>query len=137
MRAFAGHGFAVEICPGFDPATWGGGCLPFRVDRAPPELTGVRLGGPAVAGFEIAFGPQSAHLRTAAGRTTTDFALQCVGAALLAGLTGGEYIDDQNELVCGPAEALAAAEREVRAFLAAAGPEELATHPFPGWSALM
>src|SRR6516162_3440284 len=99
-REFAERGFDVQIYPDFDPQTWEGGFLPFRVAEAPYELTGVNLHDPVVAGFEIDFRGESAHLRTAMGRTTLDFALQCVGAAILAKLSGGEYVDDQNGLIC-------------------------------------
>src|SRR4051812_684955 len=90
-REFATLGFDVEIDPSFDPRTWVGGFLPFRVAKAPRELIGVILNEPVVSGFEIGFGNESAHLRTAMGRTTTEFALQCFGAAILAKLSGGEY----------------------------------------------
>jgi hypothetical protein len=135
-REFVSLGFDVEIYPGFDPRTWRGGFLPFQVTKAPRELIGVDLDVPVISGFEIEFEIESAHLRTAMGRTTTEFALQCFGAAILAKLSGGEYIDDQNGIVCEPANAFVAAEKEVRYYLSTAGAKELAKHPFPGWAAL-
>lgn len=135
-REFAALGFAVEIYPRFDPDTWKGGFLPFRVVNAPPQLIGVELHEQVVSGFEISFGPESAHLRTAAGRTTTEFALQCFGAAILAKMSGGQYFDDQNGLACNAVDAFHAAMKEVKLYLRSARTEELAQHPFPGWAAL-
>jgi hypothetical protein len=135
-RALAAHGFEVEIFPTFDPATHGGGVLPFRVVRVPHPLVGMKLDRPAVAAFEVRFDADGAHLWTGVARTTLDFALQCVGAAALAELVGGEYVDHYSGVVYPSAEAFAVAEREVRSFVASAGEDELATQPFPGWSAL-
>jgi hypothetical protein len=135
-RALAARGFEVEICPAFDPATHGGGFLPFRVARAPRALIGVDLDQPAVAGFEVAFDVKGARLWTGTGRTALDLALQCVSAAALAELAGGEYVDHYSGVAYGGAEAFAAAEREAQGFVRSASGEELATHPFPGWPAL-
>ena len=135
-REFAALGFDVEIYPGFDPQTWKGGMLPIRVTKAPRELIGVDIDEPVISGFEIDFEIESAHLRTAAGRTTVEFALQCLGAAILTKLSDGEYIDDQNGIVCKATDAFVAAAKETRYYLSTAGAEELAKYPFPGWAAL-
>lgn len=135
-REFAAIGFDVEIYPRFDPATWAGGFLPFRVTKAPFEYIGVEPHEPTVSGFEMDFETDSAHLRTAMGRTTTEFALQCFGAAILAKLSGGQYFDGQNELVCEALEAFEAARSEIKRFLAAADPREFVSYPFPGWDQL-
>jgi hypothetical protein len=99
-------------------------------------LIGVNLEEPVAAGFEIRFDRESAHLGTAMGRTTIDFAQQCFGAAILAKLSGGEYTDPQNGLGCDALDAFGAAEVEVKNNLNSARPEELAKHQFPGWAAL-
>jgi hypothetical protein len=135
-RALASHGFEVEICPGFDPTTHGRGFVPFRVARAPRLLVGADLDGPVVAGFEVRFDADGAHLWTGAGRTTLDLALQCVGAAALAELAGGEYVDHCSGVAYRGAEAFAVAERQVQGFVASASEAELVVRPFPGWSAL-
>ena len=71
-REFFALGFDVEVYPGFDPQTWKGGFLPFRVTKAPCELIGIDFDVPVISGFEIEFETESAHLRTAYGRTTTE-----------------------------------------------------------------
>ena len=134
--AFRAQGLQVEIYPKFSPETWGGGFLPFRVIAAPGDLIGFTLKQPALAGFEISFSSGSAHLRTAAGRSTTEFALQCVGGATLAALCGGHYVDDQNGIVCEGRDALEAALSEIRAFVKSADERERVTHAFPGWAKL-
>ena len=135
-RAFRGQGFEVEIYPTFSPETWGGGFLPFRVTAAPHALIGLGLTQPAISGFEISFRGEGAQLRTASGRSTTEFALQCIGGATLALLCEGQYIDDQNGIVCGGSEALGTAISETRAFVASADEQEKVSHPFPGWEKL-
>lgn len=135
-REFASHGFDVEVYPKFEHKTWAGGFLPFRVARAPVALVGVTLDQPVVSGFELTFSKDAAHLRTSNGRTTTEFALQCLSGAILAKVCGGHYIDDQNGITCSPMEAIAAAIKETKEFLKTAREHELAKHPFPGWAAL-
>lgn len=135
-RSFRDQGFDVEIYPDFSPRAWQGGFLPFRVAAAPRDLIGTSIDEPIIGGFEISLTDESAHLRTASGRSTTDFALQCVGGATLAALCGGYYVDDQNGIACPGEEALAAAMEEVRAFLESADDDEKKTERFPGWSAL-
>ena len=134
--AFHTQGLQVEIYPKFSPETWNGGFLPFRVLAAPTDLIGLTLEQAALAGFEIAFSAESAHLRTAAGRSTIEFALQCVGGATLAALCGGHYVDDQNGIVCEGRDALEAALLEIRAFVESAAEDEKVTHAFPGWEKL-
>lgn len=135
-REFTAFGFDVEIYPSFDPRTWTGGFLPFRVAKAPARLIGVELDEPVISGFEVGFEADFAHLRTAMGRTTTEFALLCFGAAILAKLSGGEYFDDQNGLVCNAVDALVAAEKEVTCYRRTASTDELTKHPFTGWTEL-
>lgn len=135
-EAFRAQGLQVEIYPKFSPETWRGGFLPFRVLAAPADLIGFALKQPALAGFEISFGPESAHLRTASGRSTTEFALQCVGGATLAILCSGHYVDDQNGIVCDGPDALEAALSEIRAFVKSAKEKEKVAHAFPGWEKL-
>jgi hypothetical protein len=44
-----------------------------------------------ISGFEVDFGPESAHFRTAMGRTIAELILQYYGAACLAVVTKGVY----------------------------------------------
>ena len=136
-REFAAIGFEVEIYPGFSPDSWDGGFLPFRVVAAPEEYIGLKLSETALSGFEIDFSPDSAWIHTSMGRTTTEFALQCLGAALLAKLCGGEYFDGQNGLECAGVNALEAVKKEIAAYLPHARKHGgLTSYPFPGWEAL-
>ena len=111
--AFARHGFDLEFPPGVDVKHWTQGNMPFRVHRAPEELIGFVLPGDALAKVEIFFRDKIAHFRTAAERSTTEFAIQCVGAALVASLTKGMYADEQNGVIANGDEALLAAKSEV------------------------
>jgi hypothetical protein len=89
------HGFSVEILPSFDPATWQGGFLPIKLIVIPDKYL---FGLPKeiqISGFEVYFGSQSAHFRTASGRTIAELILQCYGAACLAVITNGVYHDPQ------------------------------------------
>ena len=137
-RKYAALGFEVEIYPGFSPDSWAGGFLPFRVAAAPELYLGLALGEPAVSGFELLFTADSAHLWTGVGRTTTEFALQCVGAATLAQICEGEYHDDQSGACYSGPEAVGVAKKEIASFLPLAQKARaLISHPFPGWESLM
>lgn len=133
---FAAQGFEVEIYPQFSPDTWEGGFLPFRVVSAPVELIGLHMATPCVSGFEVDFTPESACLQTSMGRTTTEFALQCIGAATLAQMCGGQYIDNQNGLTCNSDDAQAVAIAEIKKYLSTASDKEKTGHEFPGWEQL-
>jgi hypothetical protein len=135
-REFATHGFDVEIWPPFDPNIWKGGFLPFRISQAPHDLIGVHLSEAIISGVEVSFYTNTASFSSHLGRTTTEFALQCIGAATLAELCNGQYDDGQNAVFCNGQEAIEAAKAEVRRFLAAALPKHLATAKFPGWDRL-
>jgi hypothetical protein len=134
-QAFRAHGVELEIWPSFQPATWQGGFLPMRLRGAPAELVGVPISEDAAAGIEVWFDESGAYFRSAAGRTTTEFALQCLGAALLAELGNGSYFDPQAGETHASADAVAAARREIESFVAGAEDEELLVQPFPGWAA--
>jgi hypothetical protein len=136
VSAFLRLGFTVEICPGFDACDWNGGFLPFRVSSAPQELIGFQLPNDAASGFEVWFTERDAHFRSAMGRPTTEFAMQCMGAATLAELTGGAYVDPQSGIRALGQQAVEAAGNEIRNFLENAGPRERIHYEFPGWEEL-
>jgi hypothetical protein len=135
-EGFRRHGFEVEVMPGFDPSTWEGGFLPCRVLAAPEELVGITLPDPGVSGFELSFEKKEAYFRSASGRPTTEFAMQCLGAALLAEATGGSYDDPQAGKKYRGAAAIDAALDEIRMFVPTARPHERVHHSFPGWAEL-
>jgi len=88
---------------------------------------------PASSGFEISFSRDSAHLRTASGRSTMDLAVQCIGGATLALVCEGHYVDDKNDLVCFGKDAIDAAIAEISAFVATAEDDEKTMEAFSGW----
>jgi hypothetical protein len=128
------HGFAVEILPSFDQATWQGGFLPIKLSLIPDKYL---FGLPKViqiSGFEIDFGPESAHFRTAMGRTLVELTLQCYGAACLAVITKGIYHDPQSgESFEGPS-AIRRADWEIMAYLPYIDQHARAQHVFTKWS---
>lgn len=132
-HALAEQGLHVEICPGFSPTSWGGGYLPFRLQSAPTSLLGVELNVSVLAGFELHFYQGGVCLMTGSGRSTADMALQCLGAATLAELTGGTYEDPQSGAQHNARAARDVAVKEILRFTAAATPAELILRPFPGW----
>jgi len=136
VAEFAKHGFDVEIWPDFDPTDGQAGFLPFRVRQAPEELIGFELPGDALSGFEVIFTECEAQFDSGMGRSTTEFAMQCIGAATLAMLTGGWYEDSQNDIEVSGTDALEAAKREIGSFLEFTGERGRVHDEFPGWEAL-
>jgi hypothetical protein len=128
------HDFVVEILPSFDPATWQGGLLPMKLAAMPEKYL---FGLPKViqiSGFEVAFGPASAHFRTAMGRTLAELILQCYGAACLAVITNGVYHDPQTGESFECAAALQRADWEIMAYQPYIDQHARAQHVFTQWS---
>ena len=128
------HGFGVEILPRFDPASWQGGFLPIKLTAMPekylfglPKMT-------QLSGFEIRFGPQSAHLRTAMGRTLAELILQCYGAACLAVITNGVYHDPQTGESFEGVSAIQRADWEIMAYQPYIDQNAQAQHAFTMWA---
>jgi hypothetical protein len=128
------HGFSVEILPSFEPATWQGGFLPIKLAAIPDKY---RFGLPQViqiSGFEVDFGPESAHLRTAMGRTVAELILQCYGAACLAVITNGVYQDPQTGDSFEGASAIQRADWEIMAYQPYVDQRARTQHEFRQWS---
>jgi hypothetical protein len=128
------HGFVVEILPSFDPATWQGGFLPIKLVALPdkylfglPKIT-------QIAGFEVSFGPEWAHFRTAMRRTLAELILQCYGAACLAVSTDGVYHDPQTGESFEGASAIQRADWEIMAYQPYIDQYARAQHAFTQWS---
>ena len=141
QSSLAREGFEVEICPDFQPATWEGGFLPMKVISAPEALIGLPLDETTVSGCEVRFdegegGKRVAAFRFGDGGPTTEHAIVCMAAALLAELTNGTYVDPQAGTETPGREAVAAAKATIGAFLENAGPEQFVHHAFPGWAEL-
>jgi hypothetical protein len=128
------HGFSVEILPSFDPASWQGGFLPIKlIAMADKYLFGL----PKViqiSGFEVDFGPESAHFRTAMGRTLAELILQCYGAACLAVITNGVYHDPQTGESFEGASAMQRADWEIMAYQPYIDQRARVQHVFTQWS---
>ena len=128
------HGFSVEILPSFDPASWQGGFLPMKLIAIPDKYL---FGLPKViqiSGFEVDFGPESAHFRTAMGRTIAELILQCYGAACLAVVTKGVYHDPQTGESFEGASAVQRADWEIMAYQPYMDQHARVQHAFTQWS---
>lgn len=128
------HDFSVEILPSFDPAIWRGGFLPIKLTALPDKYM---FGLPKViqiAGFEVDFGPESGHFRTAAGRTIAELILQCYGAACLAVITNGVYHDLQTGDSFEGASAIQRADWEIMEYQPYIDHDARAQHAFTQWS---
>jgi hypothetical protein len=128
------HGLSVEILPSFTPNTWQGGFLPIKLVAIPDKYL---FGLPKVvqiSGFEVSFGPQSAHFRSAMGRPLAELILQCYGAASLAVITNGGYHDPQTGESFEGASAIGRADWEIRAYEPYIDHRARAQHEFTKWS---
>jgi hypothetical protein len=128
------HGFSIEILPSFEPDNWQGGFLPIKLVAMPDKYL---FGLPKViqiSGFEVSFGSESAHFRSAMGRPLAELILQCYGAASLAVITNGVYHDPQTgeSLVC--ASAIERADCEIMAYEPYIDEHARAQHEFTKWS---
>jgi hypothetical protein len=132
-RLLKRHEIDCEIDPSFSPANWQGGFLPFKVISIPRKLIDADLESPAISGFEVDFDANRAFLRSAMGRTCTEFALLCLCAAELAIATDGQYHDPQSGQSYSGDGAREAALAEIEATLNFDGAADRIQHPFDGW----
>lgn len=110
------HGFSIEILPSFNRESWQDRFLPIKLLSMPAKY---RFGLPDVvqiSGFEVGFGPESAHFRSASGRPLAELVLQCYGAASLAVITDGVYHDPQTGESFEGAAAINRADWEILAY---------------------
>ncbi len=128
------HGFSVEILPSFNPDTWQGGFLPIKLVSMPDKYI---FGLPKVtqiSGFEVSFGPESAHFRSAMSRPLAELILQCYGAACLAVITNGVYYDPQTSESFQGASAVSRADWEIMAYKPYIDDHARTQHKFGKWS---
>jgi hypothetical protein len=128
------HGFSVEILPSFDPDSWKGGFLPIKLVSMPDKYL---FGLPKVvqiSGFEVSFGPESAHFRSPMGRPLAEMILQCYGAASLAIVINGTYFDPQSGESFEGAAAIKRADWEIMAYEPYIDHHARAQHEFTKWS---
>lgn len=131
--SLAKYGIQCEIHPDFSPHNWGGGFLPFKIDKMPSDLIDAELAPPAISGFEVDFDDKTVFFRSPMGRTCTEFALLCLCAVELASMTSGEYHDPQSGLSYRGDEAVNAALDEIKETLAYPGTADRVQYPFKGW----
>ena len=128
------HGFCVEILPSFNPDTWQGGFLPIKLVSMPDRYL---FGLPKIAqisGFEVSFQPESAHFRSAMGRSLAELVLQCYGAASLAVITNGVYLDPQTGESFEGVSAISRADWEIMAYELYIDDDARVQHEFTKWS---
>lgn len=87
-----------------------------------------------ISGFEVGFGPESAHFRTAMGRTVAELILQCYGAACLAVITNGVYHDPQTGESFEGVSAIRRADQEIMAYQPYMDQYARTQHVFTQWS---
>jgi hypothetical protein len=114
--ALARKGITVEFPPNFTLEN----CtdvLVFKVTSAPAELTRLEVNEEVAAYFEFSADDDGFLFRTASGRTTVDFATQCLCAAALAEHLDAMYFDPQMGESARGADAYRLAMLEIEYFI--------------------
>jgi hypothetical protein len=132
-NALALRGMKVEFPPGFSMETCSG-VLIVKVLSAPANLVRVDLAEPVAAYFEVWIDEEGYGFSTASGRTTVDFAVQCLCAAALAEHTDGVYVDPQMGESAQGAGAYRLAMEEIEYFIGL--PDEPVNRKFIDWETL-
>ena len=114
--ALAKKGITVEFPPGFTLENCSG-VLVFKVTSAPAELTRLDVNKEVSAYFELSADEEGFLFSTASGRTTVDFATQCLCAAALAEHLDAIYFDPQMEESARGADAYKLAMVEIEYFI--------------------
>lgn len=128
------HGFSIEILPSFDPDSWEGDFLPIKLSAMPDKYLFRMPKVIQISGFEISFGPESAHFRSAMGRPLAELILQCYGAATLAVITHGICYDLQTNASFQGASAIERADWEICAYEPYLDQSAKVQRPFTKWS---
>jgi len=128
------HGFSVEILPSFDPDTWQGGFLPFKLVAIPDKYLFELSKMVQISGFEVSFASESAHFRSAMGRPLAELILQCYGAACLAVITNGIYHDLQTGESFEGELAITRADWEIMAYQPYIDQNARVQHEFSRWA---
>lgn len=133
-KELSAKGIVVEVLPGFLPSEWAGGFLPIKLIEL-PESYRFRLPSIVqISGFEVGFTLNSAHFRTAMGRTIAELILQCSCTAILAAITGGMYIDPQTDKIYEGERALKRAHDEIMEYEPYMDDASRTQHGFTRWS---
>jgi hypothetical protein len=110
------RGIDAEFKPGLS-IDKDGGIVVVKVLSAPAHLVGVDLKQTVAAYFEAWVDEDGVGFNTAAGRTTVDFAVQCLCAAALAEHAQAEYFDPQMNESAHGADAYRLAMEEIESFV--------------------
>jgi hypothetical protein len=130
IPALARHGVVVEFPPHF-LSECKTGVLIMKVLTSPASLTREDVNEPASAYFEFWTDDDGFGFSTASGRTTVDFAVQCLCAAILAEHLDAVYVDPQMGKSAKGAAALALAMEEIKYFIST--PDEDVCRKFIDW----
>ncbi|MQA21632.1 hypothetical protein [Rugamonas rivuli] len=133
VQALAQHGIAIEFPPNF-LSECETGVLIMKVLAAPAALTREDVNEPASAYFEFWTDEDGFGFSTASGRSTLDFAVQCLCAATLADHLDAVYVDPQMGKSARGADALSLAMEEIKYFIST--PDEEVYRKFVGWNTL-
>ena len=105
-----------------------------KVSSAPANLVGVNLAETVAAYFQVWADEDGIGFSTASGRTTVDFAIQCLCAAALAEDLDAVYFDPQMDESAQGADAYRLAMSEITYFLSEPG--ETWHRPFVDWETI-
>jgi hypothetical protein len=132
-RFLEAKGITVEFSPGFTLEGWNG-LVVAKVLRAPASLTRLEVKEPCSGYFECWLDEDSYGFSTASGRTTVDFALQCLCAVALAEHLNAVYVDPQMGESAQGSEALRLAMEEINDFIS--DPNEQVFRKFVDWQSI-
>jgi len=132
-EALAGRGIVAEFPPGFSIESCRGP-LVLKVLSAPKNLVGVDLADTVAAYFEVWADEDGVGFSTASGRTTVDFAVQCLCAAALAEAVDGVYVDPQMGESAKGSDAYRLAMEEINYFISEPG--EAVHRKFVDWETI-
>lgn len=130
VPALARHGIVIEFPPSF-LSECNTGVLIMKVLNAPASLTREDVNEPASAYFEFWTDDDGFGFSTASGRSTVDFAVQCLCAATLAEHLDAVYVDPQMGKSAKGVAALTLALEEIKYFIST--PDEEVYRKFIDW----
>ena len=130
VPALARHGIVIEFPQNF-LSECNTGVLIMRVLNAPANLTREDVNEPASAYFEFWTDDDGFGFSTASGRSTVDFAVQCLCAATLAEHLDAVYVDPQMGKSAKGVAALPLALEEIKYFIST--PDEEVYRKFIDW----
>lgn len=132
-KALAKRGIVAEFPPNFSIET-SQGLLVLKVLSAPANLVGVDLAETVAAYFQVWIDEEGYGFSTASGRTTVDFATQCLCAAALAEDLNAVYFDPQMNESAQGADAYRLAMSEIEYFISEPG--ETVHRTFVDWETI-